>query len=157
MSITLVTDVFGITPALLKLKDKLGANTIIDPYRGKSMGFTNEADAYSYFVTTVGLDSYISKVLKVLELLECQTTLIGFSIGATAIWRLSVSNKNDLIKQAFCFYGSQIRNFTKIDPCFELNLVFPKLEPHFNIYELIQNLKTSLMSKYHKLNIYTVL
>ena len=140
MSIILVSDVFGITPALLKLKDKLGANTIVDPYKGKSMGFKNEAEAYSCFITTVGLDWYVSKVVKTLVSLDSQTTLIGFSVGASAIWRLSLNNDNNIIKQAFCFYGSQIRNYTNIDPCFKINLVFPKNESHFDVSKLKEEL-----------------
>ncbi|MFT7007206.1 MAG: dienelactone hydrolase [Colwellia sp.] len=140
MSIILVSDVFGITPALLKLKDKLGASIIIDPYKGKSMAFNNETEAYSCFINTVGLDSYVSKVLKTLVSLNNQTTLIGFSVGASAIWRLPIKNEDHIIKQAFCFYGSQIRNFTKIEPCFKIHLVFPKSESHFDVSKLKKEL-----------------
>jgi dienelactone hydrolase len=142
MSIIIVSDVFGITPALLKLKDKLGANTIIDPYEGKSMDFINEAEAYSCFITTVGLDRYVSKVVGRVESLDSQTTLIGFSVGASAIWRLSTNKVNHIIKQAFCFYGSQIRNYTNIEPCFKINLIFPKNEPHFDVSKLKEVLTT---------------
>jgi len=141
MSIVLITDVFGVTPALLKLKDKLGANTIVDPYKGQCMGFINEADAYTCFVNTVGLDSYVSIVLKALKSLNCESTVIGFSVGASAIWKLSQRNENNLIKQAFCFYSSQIRNYTKITPCFLINLVFPENESHFDVVEIINILK----------------
>jgi len=33
MSIIIVSDVFGITPALIKIKASLGANIIVDPYQ----------------------------------------------------------------------------------------------------------------------------
>ncbi len=141
MNIIIVSDVFGITPALLQLKDQLGANTIIDPYKGECMDFKNEAGAYSYFIDTVGLDNYVLKVLKELTSVDCKTTLIGFSIGASAIWRSSLSNVNNLIQQAFCFYGSQIRNSVQIEPCFKINLVFPKSESHFDVDELIKKLE----------------
>jgi len=144
MNIIIISDVFGLTPALLALKDKLGAHTVIDPYEGKNMGFKNEADAYSCFITTVGLDSYLSTILKKLASLDSPTRLIGFSIGASAIWRLSQSNINNLIKQAFCFYGSQIRNFTQIEPCFEVNLIFPKSESHFDVVNLMNKLEVKL-------------
>lgn len=140
MSIILVSDVFGITPALLTLKNELGAHTIIDPYKGKSMDFKNETEAYSSFINTVGLDSYVSKILKMLESLDSQTTLIGFSVGASAIWRLPIKNEDHIIKQAFCFYGSQIRNFIKIEPSFKIHLVFPKSESHFDVAKLKEEL-----------------
>ena len=136
MSIILVSDVFGVTPALLEISEKLGACSIVDPYEGQLMGFESEAEAYSYFVKTVGLDNYLTHLLRSVQLIEHQTTLIGFSVGAAITWRLSEISGIQLIKQAYCFYGSQIRNFTHIEPNFEMNLVFPKSEPHFDVVEL---------------------
>jgi hypothetical protein len=141
MHTIILSDVFGITPALIQLKDKLGANRIIDPYDGKFMSFINEADAYSYFVKEVGHDIYLSQIVKYLLKIECKTTLIGFSIGASAIWRLSEDNTINNIEQAFCFYGSQIRNYTQIVPQFKTHLIFPKKETHFDVSKLIQKLK----------------
>ena len=141
MSIILVSDVFGVTPALLEISEKLGACSIVDPYKGQMMEFQNEAEAYSYFVKEIGLDNYLSSLLKAVESIESQATLIGFSIGASVIWRLSEKEDNNLIKQAFCFYGSQIRNFTQIEPRFKVCLVFPKSEPHFDVVELQDNLR----------------
>lgn len=135
MRLILVSDVFGLTPALLDLSKKLGWCSIIDPYKNQMMEFKSEPEAYSYFIETVGLDSYFSSLLSTIHLLKEEVTLIGFSIGASAIWKLSgVTNHN--IKQAFCFYGSQIRNLTQIEAKFKMNLIFPKSEPHFDILEL---------------------
>ena len=136
MSIIIVSDIFGVTPALLATANKLGASTIVDPYEGQTMGFQNEADAYSYFIKYVALDSYLAMLSKVVESLEHQVTLIGFSVGASVIWRLSESNSNKSIKQALCYYGAQIRNFTRIEPGFKINLIFPASEPHFDVVAL---------------------
>jgi dienelactone hydrolase len=141
VNIIIFSDVFGITPALIEFKEQLGANTIVDPYKGKIMDFISESEAYSYFISKVGFDSYVSKVLKIMALVNCETTVIGFSIGASAIWRSSESNNNNRIKQAFCFYGSQIRNFTLVNPCYKINMVFPKSELHFDVTELIKTLE----------------
>lgn len=140
MRLILVTDVFGLTPALLKLSKYLGECTIVDPYKGQMMAFSNESEAYSYFIETVGLDNYLSSLLSKINLLKEEVTLIGFSVGASAIWRLS-EIMNPHIKQAFCFYGSQIRNFTQIDPHFKIKLIFPKLESHFDVVTLQNNLQ----------------
>jgi len=141
MKTIIVSDVFGVTPALVKLSEKLGADTIIDPYKGEYMGFKDEAQAYSCFVATVGLDSYVSKLLTILASFNDKVTLVGFSVGASAIWISSTANERNVIEQAFCFYGSQIRNFTQIEPCFKVNLLFPKWESHFDVAELIEKLK----------------
>ncbi|MDO6447258.1 hypothetical protein Q4493_15925 [Colwellia sp. 1_MG-2023] len=140
MSLILVTDVFGVTSALLEISKKLGANSIVDPYSGQMMEFKDEANAYSYFVNEIGADNYLLHLLKAVKSINQQTTLIGFSVGATAIWRLSEIECNSFINQAYCFYGSQIRNFTKIEPRFKINLVFPKSEPHFDVAELQSNI-----------------
>lgn len=140
MSITIVSDVFGITPGLLKLKDELGAKTIVDPYEGRCMEFSNEADAYTYFVSNVGLESYVSMLLKTLRTLQSPTTLVGFSVGASAVWSLSSTNEANVVKQSYCFYGSQIRNLTKTQPCYQTNLIFPQRESHFEVTELIDKL-----------------
>ncbi len=62
--------------------------------------------------------------------------LIGFSIGASIVWRLSEKAMDNSISRAICFYGSQIRNFTQIDPRFEIELILPKSETHFDVLEL---------------------
>ena len=140
MSIILVSDVFGVTPALLKISEQIGASSIVDPYEGHMMGFSNEAEAYSCFVKTVGLDDYLALLLKVVEQTKHEVTLVGFSVGASVAWRLSEIEGNYHIKRAYCFYGSQIRHFTEIEPHFEMNLIFPKSEPHFDVVELQNNL-----------------
>jgi dienelactone hydrolase len=147
MSIVLVSDVFGITPALLELSDNLGANIIVDPYKGNNMDFKDEAEAYSCFIKTVGLDNYLTQLLNTVKSLDSQTTLIGFSVGASIIWRLSENKDSNLIKQAFCFYGSQIRNFTHIEPCFKVSLILPKSEPHFDVSVLKEKLTKKLNVK----------
>ncbi len=147
MSIIIVSDVFGVTPALLKLGDNLGADVIVDPYKGEDMGFKDETEAYSYFINKVGLDNYLGKLSKVVDSQSGQSTLIGFSVGASAVWRLSENNNNNFITQAFCFYGSQIRNFTHIDPKFKVNLILPKSEPHFDVANLKEELAEKLNVK----------
>lgn len=136
MSVILVSDVFGVTPALLELAEQLDTASIIDPYKGQMMDFQSEKDAYSYFVGNVGLDNYLSILLGKLKLIAPPITLIGFSVGASVIWRLSEINDHNTINQAFCYYGSQIRNFIKIEPKFRLHIVFPLKEPHFDVEEL---------------------
>lgn len=152
MSIILVSDVFGKTPALMQLSEELNAKVIVDPYNGKNMRFENEAEAYSYFIEQVGLDAYLDKLLEITKSVHSDSTLIGFSIGASAIWRLSEKISANFIKRAICFYGSQIRYFTEISPLFEIELVFPKSESHFDVLELQANLSKKHNVKTIKVN-----
>lgn len=136
MNIILVTDVFGKTPALIKLSEELNAKVIVDSYNGMNMSFKNEAEAYSYFMDHVGLEVYLSKLLKISESISSISTLIGFSIGASVIWRLSEKLSVKHVKRGICYYGSQIRNFKEINPLFEVALIFPEKETHFDVLEL---------------------
>lgn len=141
-SIILVSDVFGITPTLVKLSEELKVDTIVDPYDGVDMKFNNEAEAYSYFMDHVGLDAYLSKLQNTIQPVPKAKTLVGFSVGASAIWRLSEKVSPNLVKRGICFYGSQIRHYSALNPRFKIELIFPESEPHFNVSELQANLST---------------
>ena len=136
MNIILVADVFGKTPALIKLSEELQTEVIVDPYNGMNMGFKNEAEAYSYFMDNVGLEVYFSKLLKITESISSVSTLIGFSVGASVIWKLSEKSSVKNVKRGICYYGSQIRNFKEVNPLFEVELIFPKKEAHFDVLDL---------------------
>jgi dienelactone hydrolase len=136
MNIILVADVFGKTAALIKLSEELNGKVIVDPYNGMDMDFKNEAEAYSYFMEHVGFEVYFSKLLKISESICSVSTLVGFSIGASIIWKLSEKLSAKNIKRGICYYGSQIRNFKEVDPLFDVKLVFPQKENHFDVLEL---------------------
>lgn len=155
MNIILVADVFGKTPALIKLSEELNVRGIVDPYNGMNMSFKNEAEAYSYFMDHVGFEVYLSKLLKITESISSISTLIGFSIGASVIWKLSEKFSVKNVKRGICYYGSQIRNFKEVNPLFEVELIFPKKETHFDVLELQselskkQNVKTLKVAYLH--------
>ena len=139
MNKIIVTDVFGKTPALLTLADAINADMIVDPYDGKSMNFISEEQAYNYFIENIGLNTYVDQLIKTIKQCSVESILIGFSVGASAIWTLSDSKSIQLpitVKRAICFYGSQIRYHTSLLPCFEVELIFPKREPHFDVLAL---------------------
>jgi len=171
MSVYLVTDIFGITSALLAMVNTLNKALpdssplihIIDPYQGQNMNFEDEAAAYAHFTEEVGLEKYTQHLYSILVLAnktrlsktppattqttqspidqslllskQQQSTVIGFSMGASAIWALS--DKSDLnIDQAFYFYGSQIRHSMDINPIRKGTVILPISEPHFDVNAL---------------------
>ncbi|PLY05224.1 MAG: hypothetical protein C0625_14440 [Arcobacter sp.] len=140
MNIILVTDIFGKTSALLKISEEINAKIIVDPYGGVDMAFKNEAEAYSYFIANVGFEDYFSVLLKTVESITSTSTLIGFSIGASVIWKLSEKPTVKNVNHAICYYGSQIRNLKKITPMFKVELIFPKKEFHFDVLKLKNDL-----------------
>jgi len=162
MNKIVVTDIFGKTPALIKLSEALNAKVIVDPYSGVDMAFKDEAEAYSYFVENIGFEKYLSILLKATESVTSASVLIGFSIGASVIWKLSEYPSLKHINRGICYYGSQIRNFKQVCPLFKVELIFPKKEPHFNVQELEvelskkQNVKTIIVDHFHGfMNLYS--
>jgi dienelactone hydrolase len=142
MHLIIVSDIFGRTAALESFASEFpGQVEIIDPYNSEIMGFDCEDNAYSYFTTEVGLDVYADKLSNRIKALTDHVTLLGFSVGASAIWKLSHEKNLSNVVGAALFYSSQIRYYTDIEPLFPICLVFPKTEVYFSVSELIQSLK----------------
>jgi len=141
MDVLVASDIFGHTPALDRLTRELDADLIevIDPYGGKQT-FLDEAEAHAFFSEHVGIPAYGKIIKKRLQKSYLPRILIGFSVGAAAIWHLSSDPAFAGIQKAFCFYGSQIRHHTEIQPEFDIHLIFPDSEPHFNLDLLMANL-----------------
>ncbi|MCG7639292.1 hypothetical protein MHN00_03270 [Alteromonas sp. Cnat2-8] len=148
MTTVIVADIFGKTPALEELANIICKNhLIVDPYDGQYKMFQTESDAYEYFSSNIGLGNYSKHLINSLTNLDSSVNLVGFSIGAAAIWNLSESIASSRIKKAICFYGSQIRNNRKVVPLFPVTLVFPKTEKHFSVPELISELRNTERTK----------
>ncbi len=148
MNLLIVSDIYGSTLALKALVSKLVSKLsstfakpkIVDPYNGVDHRFETQEQAYHYFTTNIGLDLFTNQLKTEITDSPSPVFLIGFSIGASAIWRLSNSNISPNIQKAICFYGSQIRHHTQINPHFDLELVFPKKESHFDVQQLSNKL-----------------
>ncbi len=137
----IVSDVFGRTEALEGIASSFsGVTDIFEPYNAMNMDFGNEEEAYSYFTSEVGLNKYANNLKSFIQSFAEQLNLIGFSVGASAIWRISAQVKLENISSATCFYGSQIRNDRDICPIFPMELIFPIAEEHFSVSELISDL-----------------
>lgn len=138
----IVSDIFGKTKALEKIADRIaGIVQIFDPYNGKNMEFKREADAYAYFSSEIGIDTYAQKLSEKIKALTGPVDLLGFSVGASAIWQISQYSDLSNIVGATCFYGAQIRHYKDVSPLFPVLLIFPITEPHFSIPELIEVLE----------------
>ncbi|MBC2703520.1 hypothetical protein [Desulfobacula sp.] len=139
----IVSDIFGKTPALDKLcRSLLTGTRIIDPYYGKFMDFQNEQEAYNYFMKQVGVNEYCQVVKSILNKEISSLNLIGFSVGGTALWKISESVNTKQINHIFCVYSSQIRHFTTINPSVKVDFILPAYEPEFSIEELSEKLTT---------------
>ena len=137
----IVSNIFGKTPALENLCQELtGTSLIVDPYQGRFMDFSSEAGAYACFTSTVRLNHYAEALQKKVSKQQGSVELLGFSVGASAIWLLSEILNADRVTRATCFYGSQIRHSCHLSPRFPIHLILPSLEVHFSVQELAGSL-----------------
>ena len=146
MKIIIVPDIFGHTPALTRLAQRLSETAvnisidILDLYGDKRF-FRQEDIAYEYFTTHLDIPGYSDLIKERLTRVKGPVILLGFSAGASAIWHFSGRVKSPDSIRGIGFYGSQIRNYTDISPGFEIDLIFPDAESHFNVDDLIEELK----------------
>lgn len=134
MRTVVVTDIFGKTNALESLCQQFSTDFhIVDPYLGDEKRFKSEAMAYECFMKECGVEAYAG----VLEGVLCNqidpVNLLGFSVGASAIWQLSDSLSQLNVRHAAGFYGSQIRHDLSKIPSVNLDLFIPKEEDAFDV------------------------
>jgi dienelactone hydrolase len=151
MRTLLVSDIFGKTSSFKALAEAISENVeIIDPYAGAEISFADETEAYAYFMKNVGLERYCQIVNRHVTSISQPTEIIGFSVGASAIWILSEILSPLVFQRVVCFYGSQIRYHKNINPCVCVELVMPKLEPTFNVEKLSRELSNKPSVKIHR-------
>ena len=147
----IVSDIFGKTKSLEKISDSLsGTSEIFDPYDSVLKSFDTEQDAYSYFMSEVGLEKYTEKFIEYLKKFKEPVSILGFSVGASVIWKLSEDKRIHNIMGAVCFYSSQIRNYKEVRPRFPIQLIFPSHENNFVVDTLIKELKKNKKVTIHK-------
>ena len=139
----IISDIFGRTLPLENFTESLAVDCeIIDPYQGEYIRFTDESHAYGYFMDNIGITRYAESIKEKLALIHQPIDIIAFSVGASAIWQVSADLAKDNIKNITCFYGSQIRHQTDIKPNVPVKLIFPEMEVHFSVGELIARLQS---------------
>ncbi len=148
-----ITDIFGRTPELEDLTNLIdGEWEIVDPYAGELIVFADESEAYTYFMNTVGLDRYCNMLMVKLKSIKTPTVLVGFSVGASVLWKISDKLNMEFIKKIICFYGSQIRYNQEVSPNIPVELIVPKFEPSFNIDKFAQNMSKKIDVNVYKTN-----
>lgn len=144
MELIVASDIFGRTPHLDALVAEVSSAftriRILSPYGDRAPEFGNEARAYAYFQENIGLNGYMDLLGRARADATSPLRLLGFSVGASALWGLSGSPLVHEDALAVCFYGSQIRHLTHIDPKMNMVMFFPAREPHFHVDRLISKL-----------------
>lgn len=137
LKIVIVSDIFGVTPHLKMVAQSLSSQyEIIDPYNGQMVEFKSESEAYDHFSRLCGLTAYTDSVRESISSCNEKIYLLGFSVGASAVWNSLESDRASMISKAVCFYGSRIRDNKTLKPCCDTTLIFPKKERSFSVPEL---------------------
>jgi dienelactone hydrolase len=140
MRVLIVTDIFGVTASVLSLANVLMAERaqveVVDPYDGKEKSFSHEQSAYDAFLANCGHDSYFRKVQNAISSSLEDLVIIGFSAGASAVWRNMESDWQSNILHFVGFYPGQIRYHLHITPKYPCTIVFPNREEHFDVNDV---------------------
>lgn len=135
------TDIFGITDAVIEFCEQLDHDFIcVSPYQGLHKHFEDETCAYTHFRNTTSVRDYKQRLAHKIAIEPC-VKLLGFSVGASALWQLISEQSFDPKTDFLGFYGGQIRHASSLQPKISTRLIFPKSEPHFDVSELVEALK----------------
>lgn len=102
---------------------------------GKVFPYVQEEKAYTYFTKEIGFDAPLKQQTQQLKTAIAQyeeVVLIGFSVGATLAWRLSMLPLHRVI----CVYGSRIRQYLNVQPSCPTLVLLPSYEKSFDVNEL---------------------
>ncbi|MEK4425632.1 dienelactone hydrolase family protein [Solibacillus sp. FSL K6-1523] len=108
--------------------------------KDKPFSYDEEELAYQNFMTNVGFEKAQNEVNSLIYQLSGKYShirIVGFSIGATIAWLCS---NNPFVHKVVGFYGSRIRQYTKVVPNAETILIFGTWEKSFNPIELEREL-----------------
>lgn len=144
--VLVLSDIFGLCAGLERLLADLNqagaAVQFIDPYQGQTQQFADEAQAYAAFSTECGHDAYAAIAQHALQNAARPFDLtIGFSAGATALWRALANTDTRLLKQAILFYPGQIHQHLALTPAVPTQVIFGHSEPHFAVVDICSQLK----------------
>ncbi len=128
-----------------------------------SCDYSREEEAYRYFANYEGFESSAKKVIFLLrqeELAYRQIFLMGYSIGATIAWLCcgdSADNRKGFsyggqiksLKGMIGYYGSRIRDYTRVNPKCPVLLFFPEEEKSFEPLALVDELRKKEHTEVH--------
>ena len=144
--VLVLSDIFGLCAGLERLLADLSQAAavvqLIDPYQGTRRQFADEAQAYAAFSAQCGHDAYAAIAAQALQSSVKPIDLaIGFSAGATALWRALANTDTRQLKQAILFYPGQIHQHLALKPRVPTQIIFGHSEPHFAVTDICQQLQ----------------
>jgi dienelactone hydrolase len=130
MRVIVASDIHGINDRLREQLAILGQPTIVSPWPGDGCPFETEQTAVAEFHRHDGLVSYEKKIAEAAN--GEAVLLVGFSVGATSLWRYVASLQCNTKSRAVLYYGSRIRDYPELLPRCPTSLYFAAYEPSFD-------------------------
>jgi dienelactone hydrolase len=130
MRIIVASDIHGIHDQLRAQLAVLGEPIIVSPWPGEGRPYATEQDAASAFHQQDGPSSYEQKIAEAVN--GEAALLIGFSVGATSLWRYVAGSQCSTNSRAFLYYGSRIRDYLTLVPRCPTSVFFAEHEPSFH-------------------------
>lgn len=145
--VVVLSDIFGLCDGLERLLADLSqADTVfdvIDPYRKIRQQFADEVQAYAAYSAKCGHDAYAAIAAQALQNnVQPIDLAIGFSAGATALWRALAISNSTAVKQAVLFYPGQIHQHLAVKPPIPTQVIFGYSEPHFDVASVCAQLQS---------------
>lgn len=151
MSVLIITDVYGDTPAIASLARQLPAPCHIIAPETSSTPFKNGQLAYQGFIAAGGVAAYADKIAQFLHNSAQRTTpsrhpnhpiqhVIAFSAGASAWWLQSALLPIP-IHSATLFYASRVRDHAELPSACPTHFIFAEHEEAFLPAPLVQQLR----------------
>ncbi len=139
MKIIIATDIHGINDELRVLFQDLGKEIkFLSPWPGEGSPYDNEQEAVAAFQAANGLEKYQQQIAQ--EAGNEPAILIGFSVGATALWLHATSDQCHPQNHALLYYGSRIRDNQDRIPRCQTKVIFAEHEASFQPADIIANI-----------------
>ncbi|WP_100642476.1 dienelactone hydrolase family protein [Alteromonas facilis] len=135
--VLVASDIFGATKAFDELAHQIAQDPIIlSPYTDLPLEFKNEAEAYEYFCQHTSVNEYAMKIYNQISAFKGVLVVIGFSVGASALWKCLSEHADSPVLAFYGFYGSQIRHMLPATPTVPTYWYSARQENHFNVSEI---------------------
>lgn len=136
MKTIIVSDIYGLTPAVTALAGRLDRQAVVlSPWDGEGCPFATEQEAHRAFVASEGVAGYAARVTAAAG--AEPAFLVGFSAGATAVWLHATGAGCHPHSQAVLFYGSRIRYHLDVRPCCRVQAIFAEHEAAFDPKDIV--------------------
>lgn len=141
MRIIVASDIHGVSDKLREQFAMLGQPIIVSPWPGDGRPFATEQDAVAEFHRQDGLAFYETKIAEAAN--GEAALLVGFSVGATSLWRYVASLRCNTRCHAVLYYGSRIRECPELRPRCATSVFFAAHEPSFDPQGLAFSIRKS--------------